>query len=484
MSATPPITVVGAGIAGLCTALAAAPRRVRLLCRHRDPLACASSLAQGGIAAAVGAGDSPQAHAEDTLIAGAHRNDAAAVRWLTAGAAASIDWLAGHGVVFDAEHGVWRLSREGGHSRPRVLHIGGDASGRGLIQALTQAAAQAQHIDCQRGCELTALALDRWQRLAALRWRDADGALQEAATAELVLATGSLVGGMAISTHPRSSDGAGLALAMACGALTRDLHYIQFHPTAWAGPALADGRRPLITEALRGAGAELRDGHGQRFMPALHPLAELAPRDLCARAVQQARLHSGSVWLHAEQLDLDWPARFPGVLAGCLAAGIDPRRQPIPVAEAAHYQIGGIHCDLDGRSSVEGLSVVGELASSGVHGGNRLASNSLLEAVSGGRRLGARLRSSQSRPRPPRRWQRLPDGLPAAALERLRELNQQVLGPSRRRDLLHAAVATLRLDPELAGRWQSALWQQLMASALADRTSCGAHFWDKVASAA
>lgn len=472
-----PMVVVGAGAAGLSVALSAAPRPVILLARGRHPLDCASALAQGGIAAAVGADDHPRLHARDTRIAGNGSNRRSAVRVLTRRAAEAIRWLQGLGLSFDHADDALALGLEGGHSRHRIVHAGGDASGRRLVEALAAAALRAAHIDWRAGCELEALAL-RGGRIGAVRYRDQDGNAQELACDDLVLACGGTAGLFAISTHPAGSDGSGLALALAAGACGRDLHSLQFHPTALATAALADGRHALVTEALRGAGAVLVDRDGRRFMRHLHPLGELAPRDRVARAVEAEWTAGRGAFLDATRLELDWNEAFPSVLGLCRQQGLDPRTTALPVRAAAHYQMGGIAVDLDGRSSLPGLSAVGEVACTGVHGGNRLASNSLLEALVFGRRVGQRLARSARRGRGgPARWVSLGEGAGGEALQALRRLASDALGPLRRFERVRAARLQTHADTPLGQCWQGRLLDALLASALARPRSHGAHHW-------
>ena len=372
-----PLVVVGAGIAGLCTALAAAPRRVVLLSRGGGE-ETASALAQGGLAAALAPGDSPTAHAADTLVAGAGHNDPDAVRLLTAQAAAAVGWLLRHGVRFDREDGLWCLAREGGHRHARILHADGDGSGRALVNALSAAACAASHIEWRRGVEVEGLLL-RGGRVIGVHGRRGEAAFEQEAAA-VVLATGGIGALFACTTNPAGADGSGLALGLEAGAEARDLEFVQFHPTALAAGSGAT-RRPLVTEALRGAGAVLRDRAGRPLMAGVHPLGDLAPRDVVARRVWQALQDGDGAFLHAQHLGETWPTRFPTVWAACRAHGIDPREAPIPVEPAAHFHMGGLAVDLDGRTSLPGLYAVGEVACSGVHGANRLASNSLLECL-------------------------------------------------------------------------------------------------------
>ena len=393
MNGETPIVIVGGGIAGLSTALACAPRPVLLLSRGNGSEGSASLLAQGGIAAAIGPGDSPPRHLEDTLAAGAHHNDVSSARALTGAAPAAIAWLQAQGVEFDRDGATLRLGREGGHGCARIVHAGGDATGACVTSALATRVAQAAHVTWRGGVEVDALLL-RDGHACGVRITDGD-AVESIEGAQVVLATGGIGALFARSTNPAGADGAGLALAIAAGAQVRDLEFVQFHPTALdvAGTSL-----PLVTEALRGAGARLRDDHGHALMAGVHPLVDLAPRDVVARRVWQAQREGRRVLLEARGLDIDWARAFPTVLAACLAHGIDPSLQAIPVTPAAHFHMGGVACDALGRTSIAGLHVVGEVACSGVHGANRLASNSLLEGVVCGQRLGAWLASRAAPP--------------------------------------------------------------------------------------
>jgi L-aspartate oxidase len=466
-----PVIVVGSGVAGLSTALACAPRPVLLLSRSGRSDGSASLLAQGGIAAALAPGDSPQLHLADTLAAGAHHNDVAAARALTDAAPEAIAWLQAQGVAFDREGSTLRLGREGGHSCARIVHAGGDATGACVTKALAARVAQAGHVTWRSGAEVDALLL-RDGRACGVRIADGFDAEYIEAT-DVVLATGGIGALFARSTNPAGADGAGLALAIAAGARVRDLEFIQFHPTALD----VDGTSlPLITEALRGAGARLLDSNRRALMGGVHPLGDLAPRDVVARRVWQVQRAGRRVVLDARNAAIDWPHAFPTVLAACLAHGIDPRLQTIPVTPAAHFHMGGVACDRLGRTSVDGLHVVGEVACSGVHGANRLASNSLLEGVVCGRRLGAWL---ASQPAPA-----LVQGnagiaaigrpLSTPALAQLRTLLWNVMGPVRHGDALADALAAL--DASADAGWQIGLARHLIAAGLERRDSLGAHW--------
>ncbi|HUH90423.1 MAG TPA: FAD-binding protein, partial [Lysobacter sp.] len=443
----------------------------------------ASALAQGGIAAALGEGDSVEAHVRDTLTAGASCNEPEPVRTLAAGAADAVAWLETQGVAFDRDADGLLLGREGGHGAARVVHAGGDATGAGVMAALSAAALRAPHIHWRGGVDVDALRL-RAGRVAGVRWRHCggdDGHDSEwVDTDTVVLATGGIGALFERTTNPAGADGAALALALAAGAQPRDLEFIQFHPTALDVRA---GSLPLVTEALRGAGARLLDVAGRPLMDGVHPLGDLAPRDVVARQVWQARNEGGLVRLDARRLGICWQCEFPTVLAACIAHGIDPRVSPIPVTPAAHFHMGGLAVDDLGRTTLAGLHAVGEAACSGVHGANRLASNSLLEGVVFGRRLGAHLASSGAADAGDAgagetlQIERGP-GLGADGLRELRALMWHAAGPVRSTGRLQEAVARTTVMGE-AG-WQARLANAILLAALQRRTSVGAH-WRKEA---
>lgn len=468
-----PLLIVGAGIAGIATALAAAPTPVLLLNRSGGARRPASTMAQGGIAAALGPGDAAQAHARDTLIAGAYYNDPAMVHWLCAQAPATIAWLERQGVAFDRDaDGALQLGREGGHGQARIVHAGGDATGARLMQALRERAQAAAHIHWQDDADVEALLL-RGAVVAGVRTRSRAGDVREIEARGVVLATGGIGAAFARSSNPPGADGAGLALGMAAGARVRDLEFVQFHPTALDLPGARS--LPLITEALRGAGARLHDDGGRAVMAAIDPRGDLAPRDIVARTVWRAQQTGRRIFLDASTVTGDWAQRFPTVLAACLEHGIDPRRQPIPITPAAHFHMGGLATDFHGNTSIAGLYAVGEAACNGVHGANRLASNSLLEGVACGRRLGAALAMrAHASATGPARWSERGPGLPDGQREALRGLLWDAAGPVRNGTQLAAAWRHCQ-DAGAAG-WQMRLAAALLGAALDRRASLGAHW--------
>lgn len=476
MSSAQPLIVVGAGIAGLSVALAAAPRPVLLLSRARAGVDTATSLAQGGIAAAVGAGDTAAAHAQDTLIAGAFHNAPAVVQQMVDAAPDALQWLRDQGVPFDETGLHLHLAREGGHGCARVAHAGGDASGRLMLAALSARARQAGHIEWRDDVEVDALLL-RADAVAGLRLRDASGREQLVQAPAVVLATGGLCALFAQTTNPAGADGSGLALGLAAGAAGQDLEFVQFHPTALATGA--SDRLPLLTEALRGAGATLRDARGRSLMAGLHALADLAPRDVVARRVWHSLACGEGAFLHAQALADDWPRQFPTAFALCLAHGIDPRHERIPITPAAHFHMGGLVTDLAGRTSVPGLFAVGEVACNGVHGANRLASNSLLEGVVFGRRTGSCLSTAAcNSPARGGGYRLIERGAEsdAAQIRQLREQLWRNFGPVREASAMLRTVRTIETLPAGEIGWRQLLALRLLRAGLQRRSSLGAHW--------
>jgi L-aspartate oxidase len=370
------VLVLGAGLAGLYAALRAAALGARVTLVTKGSLQTSNSyLAQGGVAAAIGPGDSPADHAADTIAAGRGLCDPAAVDVLVGEGPRRIADLEALGVRFDrAPGGSYLLGREGGHGRRRILHAGGAATGAAIAEALIARAAAERRIDVME--HTAAIALAAGGEGCAGAWVLGHDELRLVRARMTLLATGGGCALYARTTNPPGATGDGIALAHRAGAAVRDMEFVQFHPTALAGT----GRAFLISEAVRGEGGWLLDGDGNRFMAGIDPAAELAPRDVVTRAVQALIESGGSASLSLRHLDdAHVRRRFPNLVAGCAEAGFDLTRDAVPVAPAAHYLMGGVATGLHGATSVPGLYAGGECAATGVHGANRLASNSLLE---------------------------------------------------------------------------------------------------------
>jgi L-aspartate oxidase len=396
------VVVVGTGAAGMSAALEAAAAGLDVLVVSKAALGGGSTpWAQGGLAAALDPSDSAEVHAADTVTAGAGLGEPDAIDVLVRAAPAEIARLTTLGAHFDRGP----LGLEGGHSRPRIVHAGGDASGaevhRVLAAAVWVAAGGARpRLRLLEHTVALDAVLDGAGGVVGLlvgRIGAAAGALTVGVihTAAVVLATGGMGHAFATTSNPDGVTGDGLALAARAGAVLTDVEFVQFHPTVLWRPG-GRGRRPLITEALRGAGATLVDRHGRPVMVGAHPLGDLAPRDVVS-ATMHRRMTTGDgpashLWLDATSVGVRrLEEKFPTVTAACRQVGIDPAVEPIPVAPGAHYACGGVRAEMDGTTSVEGLFAVGEVASTGVHGANRLASNSLTESLAAGRGVGRRL---------------------------------------------------------------------------------------------
>ena len=387
------VLVVGAGLAGLYLALKLAPRQAYVLTSRRSSAGSASAWAQGGIAAALASDDSAESHARDTIAAGDGLVDPEIARIVTEAGADRVNDLASLGVPFDRnENGELYLSLEAAHSMPRVARVKGDTAGREIINVMVKRAQAADHIEGLIGWRAESLLIDGNGGIAGALARRDDGALLAVEADITVLATGGVGGLFAVTTNPRTARGDSLGMAAVVGATLRDMEFVQFHPTA-----IDIGRdpAPLATEALRGEGAVLIRPDGTRFMPDYHEQGELAPRDDVARAIF-VEIQAGRRPLLdcRESVGSHFPDEFPTVFESCMSAGIDPRVKPIPVAPAVHYHMGGVATDSYGQSSLPGLYAVGECAATGLHGANRLASNSLLEAVVFGGRAAAHINGS------------------------------------------------------------------------------------------
>lgn len=402
---TTDVAIVGSGAAGLAAAIAMRPSREVLILTKDRLDAGSTAWAQGGLAAVLDPSDSLDDHVADTLAAGAGLCDEVAVRQLVESAPGSIRALIGWGAAFDPDtDGSPALTREGGHSHRRIVHAGGDQSGAEVQRTLDEAALAAGAQVLERAFALDLLTGDDpvgRRAVAGVRvaMLDDDGRVLSVGIVwarAVVVATGGFGQVFASTSNPPAVTGDGIALALRAGVEVRDLEFVQFHPTVlWTGPD-ATGQQALVSEAVRGEGAVLFDGLGRRVMVGVHPLEDLAPRDVVASAISRClRGAPGGigdhVFLDATHMGEGFATRFPSITAACRAAGIDPATQRIPVAPAAHYACGGIAADLDGTTSLQGLYAVGEVASTGVHGANRLASNSLTEGLVAGLRTGRHL---------------------------------------------------------------------------------------------
>ena len=388
------VVVIGSGVAGLTTALQIRAHNLSVILITKSYVDEGSTKwAQGGIAAALGPGDSPEQHERDTLVAGAGLCDLPAVKVLVSEGPEAVRKLIARGAVFDkSETGEIALTREGGHLRNRILHAGGDATGAEVSRALLAAVSRDQGIEViEHALVLDALKSESGRvygvTLHVIGEGSRDGVGQIMARA-VVLATGGLGQVYSQTTNPSVSTGDGVALALRAGADVADVEFIQFHPTVLYMGENSRGQQPLISEAVRGEGAFLVNDRGERFMKSVHPLADLAPRDIVAKEISRQMSKSGAkhVWLDAKSI-IDFKDRFPTIYSSCSQIGIDPSKDLIPVAPASHYASGGIRTDLNGHSSVPGLYAVGETACTGAHGANRLASNSLLEGLVFGARI-------------------------------------------------------------------------------------------------
>jgi L-aspartate oxidase len=478
------IVIVGGGLAGLFCALKLSPRPVTVISAASLGQGASTAWAQGGIAAAVADGDSAEAHAADTVAVGAGLVDEDIALGLAREAGSRIRDLLHYGVPFDRDlEGKLAVGREAAHSARRIVHVRGDMAGQAIIAALTDAVRNTSSIRVIEGFSAEAL-LTEDGAATGLQLRSVNDATARPVTIAapaIVLATGGIGHLYAVTTNPNEAGGLGLAIAARAGAVIADPEFVQFHPTA-----IMVGRdpAPLATEALRGEGATLINNRGERFMLARHPLAELAPRDIVARGVFAEIAAGRGAFLDARAaLGARFAEKFPTVHASCLAAGIDPAREPIPVAPAAHYHMGGVAVDAHGRSSLRGLWAGGEVSSTGAHGANRLASNSLLEAMVYAARIAEDIAGSVL-PSPARLFAEQPTPrnrvLPASSEHRLRAMMSSHVGVIRDGDRLAEAVrafASLERDAgNVALRNMATSALLVAASAWSRRESRGAHY--------
>jgi L-aspartate oxidase len=454
------IVIVGAGLAGLFTALKLAPRLVTVVAPAPLGEGASSAWAQGGIAACVAEGDTPDAHAGDTIRAGAGIVDEEIARLVAAESVDRVRDLLAYGVPFDRDlEGRLILSREAAHSANRVVRVAGDRAGAAIMQALIRAVRSSPSIRILEGYAAHALIVANGRAAGVQLSRPDDPAVEYALrpARAVVLATGGIGGLYAVTTNPPHARGDGIAMAARAGAVIADAEFVQFHPTAidvGLDPA------PLATEALRGEGAVLINGQGERFMRSQHPDAELAPRDVVARAVfREIAAGRGASLDCRTAIGARFRSEFPTVFERCRAAGLDPATQPIPIAPAEHYHMGGVKTDTNGRTSIAGLWAVGEVAATGLHGANRLASNSLLEAVVFGARVAADIaRLPSLRDRAPalevRRHKTAYAADPAgrdAAMRVIRATMSRHVGVERTEQGLRAALETLAQVAQHAG---------------------------------
>ncbi|TCC21126.1 L-aspartate oxidase [Kribbella speibonae] len=488
------VVVIGSGVAGLSAALKARELGTVLVVTKDVVASGSTQWAQGGIAAALHPEDSPEEHLQDTLVAGAGLSDPEAVRVLVTEGPDAVRDLIDLGARFDTmADGEISLGREGGHHRNRIAHAGGDATGAEIERALVAAVKRAKDIRLVEHALVLDLLTAADGSVAGVTLHvmgegQLDG-VGEIRTRAVILASGGLGQLYAATTNPSVSTGDGMALALRAGAKVRDLEFVQFHPTVlWLGKS-AKGQQPLVSEAVRGEGAFLVDHTGKRFMQGRHELADLAPRDIVAKAIMRQMLASGKdhVYLDARQFgDEKWRVRFPTILASCRSHGIDPVRELIPVAPACHYSSGGVWTDLNGQTSVPGLYACGEVACTGVHGANRLASNSLLEGLVFARRIAAHLANGLPERREPADDRRTPGLVDADVVPELQRAMTVGAGVIRSATgLAEAGAAIGKLMEQPYGEPGTPGWEAtnlvtvasaLIAAATAREESRGAHW--------
>jgi len=478
------VLVVGGGLAGLFTALRLAPLPVTVLTPKPLGEGSSSAWAQGGIAAAIGAGDNAEAHAADTIAAGAGLTDPVIAQLVTSEAGERIHDLLAYGVPFDRElDGKLRLSQEAAHSARRIVRVDGDRAGKAVMAALIATVAKTPSISVLENVEAVELVKRDGRVVGLYATRSGTrGRASFLAGRAVVLATGGIGQLFRVTTNPAEARGGGLAMAARAGAIIADPEFVQFHPTAFD---VGRDPAPLASEAIRGDGGRLVNRDGERFMLAIDPRGELAPRDVVARGVHREIAAGRGAFLDVRALDL--AKAFPTAHEVCIEAGIDPKTQPIPIAPAAHYHMGGVHTDTRGRTSLTGLWACGEVACTGLHGANRLASNSLLEAVVFAARVAADIAADAPH------WPAMgeidaPETIPVPAVEpaeearivtQLRETMAAYVGVERTSEALKSAlVAIARIEretvsPALANMAASALL--IAAAAYERKESRGAH---------
>jgi L-aspartate oxidase len=476
------VLIVGGGLAGLFCALKLAPQRVTILVATPLGEGASSAWAQGGVAAAVLPSDSPELHAMDTAVAGAGIVDADLALSVAREAPARIDDLLGFGVPFDRDaSGALVPSQEAAHSARRIVRVKGDGAGAAIMAALIDRVREAPSIEVVEGYVAEEMIVQNGH-VAGVFARDVTGVFRAFTAKATILATGGIGALYALTTNPIQATGAAIAMGARAGARIADAEFVQFHPTA-----IDIGRdpAPLATEALRGEGAILVNRLGKRFMPPLHKDAELAPRDVVARGVFAEVASGRGAYLDATKaVGAAFAEKFPNLAAACLEAGIDPATQPIPVAPAEHYHMGGLWTDAHGRTTMAGLWAAGECGSTGLHGGNRLASNSLLEAVVFAARVADDVRTAlpalavpEEAGQPPRAAEPDADGN-----REIREIMQRHVGVLRDEEGLRTAVfrlfalrdrAVTTENLDLRNRAETAL---LIAAAYVRRESRGGHF--------
>lgn len=478
------VVIIGAGAAGCQAALSLAPRETVLISPAAPGGDSASLWAQGGIAAAVDTADSPQLHSRDTLKAAAGTANPAMVKMLTDQAPDIINSLDLMGVQFDRDtHGQYRLGREACHSARRILKARtGDGFGRELMRALILSVAQAPQIKAAFPYTAETLAQDATGRVCGVYTRHAiSGEIILYRANAVILASGGIGGLYSLTTNPPGSVGRGVALAARAGAVLSDLEFVQFHPTALD---IGIDPAPLATEALRGEGARLVNDQGVYFMDTDHPMAELAPRDIVSRSIFRQNQMGFQTFLDCRQIDT---GSFPALRTACAKVGLDPDYDLIPVRPAAHYHMGGIDTDIQGRTSLPGLWAAGETAATGLHGANRLASNSLMEALVMGRRVAADIRSTprpakQEIITPPPAGVRMTDTAHAVYRRHIREIMQDGVGVMRSRTgLVDALTLLAELARMTAGQDEALADMVLLAelitrAALARTESRGGHY--------